>query len=101
MGSKLPTSDLLTVAQAAAQKGVSRSAVYKAIGQGRLASQIVLGKIAISQTDVAQWDANSRFGPLKGQRMSEEAKAKISEGQKRRWAKRKKEDSIGNAKRKG
>jgi len=81
-------SKLITVAEAAQQKGVSRSAIYKAIKQGRLNAQQVLGKTALSHEEVARWQAGSTGWP-KGRNVSVEAKAKISESQKRRWSARK------------
>ncbi len=47
----------------------------------------MLGRVALSQADVENWVPKTSFD--KGQQMSEEAKARISAGQKRRWARRK------------
>ncbi len=80
---------LLTAAQAARLKGVSRAAVYKAIEQGRLPHRRVFGHVALLESDVLAWVAARSTGWPKGTPMSAEAKARISAGQKRRWAKRK------------
>ena len=80
---------LLTPAQAAQLKGVSRSAVYKAIAHGRLPAQEVLGRVALLEADVIKWAAVHETGWPKGTPMSDEVKARISAGQKQRWAKRK------------
>jgi excisionase family DNA binding protein len=82
--------NLITVAEAAKQKGVSRSAIYKAIEQGRLKSQKILGRLALDKAEVARWQPHVDAGWPKGKRVSDEAKAKISQSQKRRWAARKK-----------
>lgn len=83
--------DLLTIADAARRKGVSRSAVYKAIAQGQLAAQKVLGKMAARGADVEAWHPRERKGRRKGTPMSDAAKRRISEAQKRRWAKKRQE----------
>lgn len=80
---------LLTVTEVAELKGVSRSAIYKAIEQGRLKSQRTLGRVTLSSDEVARWQPSSSTGWPKGRRVSEDAKAKISESQKRRWAAKK------------
>jgi excisionase family DNA binding protein len=79
----------LTVSEAARQKEVSRSAVYKAIADGRLSARQILGHVALSKTEVAKWKAKTGSGRKKGQSQSEEAKVKISQGQKLRWKQRK------------
>jgi excisionase family DNA binding protein len=44
--------DYLTVAQAAARRGVSRQTIYSAIYSGRLVADSVLGKHALRPADV-------------------------------------------------
>lgn len=83
------TQKLLTAAEAAQLKGVSRAAIYSAIAEGRLPHQRVLGRLAVREADVLAWMPQPYSGRRKGTPMSPEAKARISEGQKRRWAKRK------------
>ncbi len=46
--------DYITVQQAALHRGVSHTAIYKAIHDGRLASAIVLGRLAVRRHDVDQ-----------------------------------------------
>ena len=83
--------DLITVAEAAQLKGVSRSAIYKAISQGRLNARRVLGKIALDKNEVVAWIPLEFKGRNKGTPMSEETKRRISESQKRRWAQNKRD----------
>lgn len=80
--------ELLTVAQAAQREGMSRATLYTAISQGRLPAQRVLGKLGLRLEDVQAWRARERKGRRKGTPMSEEGKARISAGQKQRWAQR-------------
>lgn len=77
---------LLTVEEAAQLKKVSRATIYSAIAQGRLAHQRVLGKLAVREVDVMAWEPRPHAGRGKGNRMSEEAKSRISASQKKRWA---------------
>ena len=81
--------EYVTVAEAAALKGVSRMTIYKAIAQGQLRTQHTLGKTALRRREVVAWQPSSKVGQRKGTPMSEEAKAHISQGQKKRWAERK------------
>ena len=78
--------DYITVAEAALQKGVSASAIYKAIEQQRIGSQRILGRVALERSEVLAWQPKQRVGRREGTAMSEEGKARISAGQKRRWA---------------
>ena len=80
--------ELLTVSEVARRKGVSRSAVYKAIAQGRLASRCVLDKCAIPVSEAEKWTPQRAGGRRVGSAMSAEGKARISAGQKQRWATR-------------
>lgn len=82
--------NLITVSQAAQLKGVSRAAVYGAIARGRLPHQRILGHLALRESDVVAWvPLGVKTGRPTGTPMSSEAKARISEAQKQRWAKRK------------
>lgn len=83
--------EYLSVSQVAQLKGVSRNAVYKAVSEGRLAAVRIAG-VAIRRTDAQGWTPKNRTGRRKGSPTGEEARAKISESQKVRWLKRKKED---------
>jgi excisionase family DNA binding protein len=80
---------LLTVAQAAQLKGVSRTAIYNAILARRLPHRKVLGHLAVREADVLAWTPNPRSGRRKGARLSAEAKARISEANKQHWERRK------------
>lgn len=74
--------DYLTVGEVAQDKGISTSAVYKAIDQGRIGSQRILGRLALKRSEVAAWQPKERTGRRVGSAMSEEGKARISAGQK-------------------
>ena len=87
-------SKLLTVSQAAQVKGVSRTAVYAAIERGRLSHQVILGHIGLRESDVMAWEPlGIKTGRPKGIPMSEAAKVRLSESQKRRWQRRKQSKS--------
>jgi excisionase family DNA binding protein len=81
--------DWLTAAEAAQLKGVTRSAVYKAIAQKNLLAERVLGRLALRRAELEVWKPKERRGRRKGTRMSDEARERISQGQKRRWEQRK------------
>ncbi len=88
---KLTQTKLLTAAEAAKLKGVSRAAIYAAIAPGRLPHERILGRLALREADVLAWTPMPHAGRRKGTPMSQEAKARISAGQKRRWQRRKQE----------
>lgn len=88
----------MTVAEAARQKRVSRSAIYKAIEQKRLKSQWVLGRMALSHEEITLWQPHTKPGWPKGKPVSEETKARISESQKRRWKHHKRQGQQAKAK---
>lgn len=50
--------DYLSVNEAASRLGVSRAAVYSAIREGRLESDVVLGKIAVTRKSLANYKPN-------------------------------------------
>jgi excisionase family DNA binding protein len=50
--------ELITVSEAAKEKGISREAVYQAIRSGRIASQRVLGRIGIVRASLAHYQPN-------------------------------------------
>lgn len=74
----------LTAAEAAQLKGVTRSAVYKAMQQQKLQAERVLGRLALRRAEVEVWKPKERTGRRKGTPMSAEARERISEGQRRR-----------------
>ncbi len=81
---------LLTVGEAARLKGVSRTAIYAAIVRKRLPRRYSRGSLVVREADVLAWESlRKKSGRPKGQSMSDEHKARISEAQKRRWAQRK------------
>jgi excisionase family DNA binding protein len=81
--------EYLSVPQVAQLKGVSRSAVYKAVQEARLASVRLVGHTAIKRADAVAWVPGTRMGRRQGQVVSEQTKAKISASQRLRWQKRK------------
>ena len=89
-------SKLLTPAQAAQMKGVSRAAIYAAITDGRLPHVIELGRLGVKESDVRAWEPvkyagrpGKKGGRPKGIPVSAETKEQISYSQKKRWASRK------------
>lgn len=100
---------LITPQEAAKLKNVSRPAIYSAIAEGRLPSVRVLGRIGVREADVLAYQPvksqarpngiRGRGGKPKGILQSAEAKQKMSEAQKRRWALRKathSQDKVSN-----
>lgn len=81
--------DILTPAQAAKLKGVSRTAIYNALADGRLQGVSILGRIGIARSVLKTWQPQARVGRPPGQPMKKEAKEKLSQTQKRRWTVRK------------
>ncbi len=51
---------LVTVRDAAREKGISREAVYQAIRTGRLKSRKVLGKIGILRSSLDEYEPDSK-----------------------------------------
>ena len=51
--------DYLSVSEVASQLRISRAAVYSAIREGRLDSDVVLGKIAITKTALSRYKPNT------------------------------------------
>lgn len=82
---------LITVSEAARLKGLSRSAIYKAIRDGRLPERWELGRLALKESEVLAWEAVPTGGKRHRLPQSETTKSRISEAQKRRWTKRKRE----------
>lgn len=85
--------ELLTVEQAAREKGVSESAVYLALTEGRLAYELALGRRGVRRSALLAWEPRS-YRAREGAKVSgrppgipqtEEGKANISKGQKKRW----------------
>ncbi len=88
--------DLISVGEAARLKGVSTTAIYKAIKEERLVAVTVLGRVGLHRADIMRYEpvrygnragAKGRGGRPKGVPMSPEAKERISQGQTRRWNK--------------
>ena len=82
-------SDIVTPAQAAKLKGVSRTAIYNALGDGRLQGVRVLGRIGIARSVLKAWQPQAQVGRPIGRPMTEKQKATIAAAQKKRWASRK------------
>ncbi len=83
--------DLLTPAQAAEFKGVSRTAVYSAIAENRLPCVRILGRLALKKSDLKAWKPVRYAGRSKGFTISPEIRARMSQGAKQMWKKRKAE----------
>lgn len=84
--------DILTPAQAAKLKGVSRTAIYNALADGRLQGVRVLGRIGIARSALKAWQPQARVGRPQGRPMTEKQKSTIAEAQKKRWARLKAEE---------
>ena len=84
---KVLTQKLLTPAEAAKLRGISRAAIYKAISQGRLPHQLILGRIALREADVLEWiESGTKPGRPRGIPMTDQTKAVVGEAQRRRWS---------------
>jgi len=97
---KAPDQDRnLTPDEAALTKGVSRTTIYSAITEGRLPRHRVLNRLAIRQTDLESWIPAPHSGRPKGMPVSDEARSRMGEAQKRRWARARKvgSDADSNA----
>ena len=81
--------DIVTPAQAAKLKGVSRTAIYNALGDGRLQGVRILGRIGIARNALKVWQPQAQVGRPTGRPMTEKQKATIAAAQKKRWANRK------------
>lgn len=88
----------LTADEAAELKGVTVAAIYAAVKDNRLPHTRILGRIGLRREDVLQWTPRSyagrpgaKSGRRKGTRTTPEAKARMSEAQKRRWEERKRQ----------
>lgn len=81
--------DILTPAQAAKLKKVSRTAIYNALADGRLRGVRVLGRIGIARHVLKEWQPQARVGRPPGKPMGAESKRQLSQTQKRRWQERK------------
>ena len=79
----------LTPDEAAKLKGVSRTTIYSAIAEGRLAHTRILGRLALKEADVVAWTPTPHSGRPKGIPVSETARARMSAAQQRRRAREK------------
>ena len=80
---------LLDIPSAAQQAGVTTKAIYAAIARQSLPRRYLRGNLVVREADLLEWHSSkSRGGRPKGQKMSPEAKRKISEANKKRWAER-------------
>ena len=85
---------LLDIPAAAERVGVTAKAIYAAIARQSLPRRYSQGSLVVREAELLAWQsAKSRGGRPPGRKMSEEAKRKISEANKKRWAKRKAEGS--------
>ena len=90
VGFSFMATKLLTITQAAKYKGVSRNAIYQAIEGKRLPSRVSLVRVVVREEDLDAW--TPKKGQPKGKPLSKVHKARISEAQKRRWAKRRSDE---------
>lgn len=82
----------ITVSEAAQIAHVSPSAIYAAIAGKRLLSRYRRGNLVIREEDARNWEkTHKRRGRPTGYLLDEAGRARIGEGQKRRWAERKQE----------
>lgn len=80
---------VLNIDQAAARRGVSRTAIYSAITRKRLPRRYHRGSLVVRESDLEAWKQNKeKGGRPKGKPMSEEHKAKLREAYRRRQASR-------------
>ena len=80
---------VLTVEEAATCRGVSRTMIYAAIARRKLPRRYQRGHLVVREADLLAWEAGmSRGGYPKGKKQSAEAKARIAQAQKQRWARR-------------
>ena len=89
-------SKLITPDEAAQLKAVTRASIYAAITAGRLPATRILGRLALKEVDVLAWTPRAykgrpggKSGPERGITMSDQTKARMSEGQKQRWTRHK------------
>ena len=77
----------LTISEAAAKAGVSRTAIYSAIKRGALPERYSKGNMVVREEELLSWQANKTKsgGRAKGTALSLRHKANISAAQKRRW----------------
>ena len=87
---------LLTPAEAARLKGVSRAAIYAAIADGRLPHSRVLGRLALQESDVQAWTPRQDVGRPVGMTLGEDIRARISASQKQSWNRRKQANQVSD-----
>jgi predicted DNA-binding transcriptional regulator AlpA len=81
---------LLDIETAASRVGLSPQSVYAAISRQSLPRRYSRGHLVVRETELLAWHAaKSKGGRPKGRQQSSAAKAKISQGQKKRWDERK------------
>lgn len=100
----MAVTDYMCVSQAAARKNITRSAMYHAIHAGRIRHTVITDNIVLRPKDVDAYVAlppgkrmgNKVGGRRHGVSMTETAKARLSETQRRRWAERKSAAAVVN-----
>ncbi len=99
---EVPREECLSVVDVTHLKQVSRTAIYKAILEKRLAAVTVAGHVVIPKIAADSWipveseeraGAKRRGGRPRGSKMTEESKARIARTQRLRWADRKRAQS--------
>ena len=83
---------LLDIPTAAARIGITTKAVYAAIIRQSLPRRYSRGNLVVREAELLAWHSSkSKGGRPKGLKMSDEAKRRISEANRKRWASRKAE----------
>lgn len=85
-------SEFITPDEAARLKGVRRTTIYSAISEGRLPSTRILKRLALKKSDVLAWTPTPHAGRPKGIAVSDLARQRMSEAQKRRWQRQRDSD---------
>ncbi len=83
---------LLTPAEVAALKGVTRASVYAAIKEERLPATRLLGRVAVRDKDAAAWTPAPGRKP--GTPHSPVTRERLSAAAKRQWAQRKQQEAA-------
>ena len=87
LNNRIVNDSFITPDEAAGLKGVSRAAIYAAISERRLHAVKVLKRLALRKSEVLAWAPMPHSGRRKGFTVTEATRRRMSEAQKRRFAK--------------